>query len=202
MYKIIFWVLRRREMESKFLRFLFKKKYDLEVGMYSYGCFDPNRFFKNTVIGRYCSISTSAVAYRRNHPLGSASLHPYFYNTKYKFRGAKDIPFSPLIIEDGVWIGANVIITPKVKRIGRGSVIGAGSVVTKDVGRYTIVGGNPATVLRKRFSQDVAEEIEETKWWLLNKRNLEELSNKKNSLFFLDKEKEQNDNKENLSALA
>ena len=52
----------------------------------------------------------------------------------------------PVIIEDDVWIGSRVIILPDV-RIGRGSVIGAGAVVTKDVEPYTIVGGNPATVI-------------------------------------------------------
>ena len=55
----------------------------------------------------------------------------------------------PVIIEDDVWIGTNVIILPGVK-IGNGSIIGAGSVVTKNVDEYTIVGGNPAKILKKR----------------------------------------------------
>ncbi len=55
----------------------------------------------------------------------------------------------PVIIGDDVWIGANVIILPGVK-IGSGSIIGAGAVVTKDVEEYTVVGGNPATLLKKR----------------------------------------------------
>ena len=55
----------------------------------------------------------------------------------------------PVIIGNDVWIGANVIILPGVK-IGTGSVIGAGAVVTKNVEEYTVVGGNPAAVLKRR----------------------------------------------------
>lgn len=55
-----------------------------------------------------------------------------------------------LIIEDYVWICPYAIILPSVKRIGRGAVIGAGSVVTKDVEPMSVVGGNPAKELRKR----------------------------------------------------
>lgn len=56
---------------------------------------------------------------------------------------------APVIIEDGVWIGTRVIILPGVK-IGKSSIIGAGSVVTKDVPAYSIVAGNPAKVVRNR----------------------------------------------------
>lgn len=57
---------------------------------------------------------------------------------------------SPLVIEDDVWIGDNVIITPGCCRVGKGSVLAAGAVVTKDVAPYSIVGGNPARVIRFR----------------------------------------------------
>ena len=55
----------------------------------------------------------------------------------------------PIVIEDDVWIGARVIILPGV-RVGKGSIIGAGSVVTHDVAPYSIVGGNPARLIRSR----------------------------------------------------
>lgn len=61
-----------------------------------------------------------------------------------------DMPHSTLVIEDDVWIGANVLILAKDYTIGRGSIIGAGSVVTKAVPPYAIVGGNPARIIKMR----------------------------------------------------
>lgn len=60
---------------------------------------------------------------------------------------------TPLNIADDVWIGARVIVLPGCKRIGTGVVIGAGSVVTKDIPDYAVVGGNPAKVIRFRNIQ-------------------------------------------------
>lgn len=80
----------------------------------------------------------------------------YIYSVNHK-KDRTDIPMTkqgnddvkPVVIEDDVWIGARVIIIPGVK-IGRGSVIGAGSIVTKDVPEYCIVAGNPARIVRRR----------------------------------------------------
>jgi maltose O-acetyltransferase len=55
----------------------------------------------------------------------------------------------PVVIEDDVWIGTRAIILPG-RRIGRGSIVGAGAIVTKDVAAYTIVAGNPAVVVGRR----------------------------------------------------
>ena len=57
---------------------------------------------------------------------------------------------TPLVIEDDVWIGARVMVLPGCKHIGKGVIVGAGSVVTKDIPDYAIVGGNPARVIRSR----------------------------------------------------
>lgn len=57
---------------------------------------------------------------------------------------------SPLVIGDDVWIGDSVIITPGCSEIGSGSILAAGAVVTKDVAPYTVVGGNPAKIIRHR----------------------------------------------------
>ncbi len=62
-----------------------------------------------------------------------------------------DEPKSILIIEDDVWIGARAMILPGCNHIGKGVIIGAGSVVTKDVPDYAIVGGNPAKIIRYRL---------------------------------------------------
>ncbi|MBN2965577.1 CatB-related O-acetyltransferase, partial [Sulfurospirillum sp. T05] len=69
-----------------------------------------------------------------------------------------------IIIEDDVWIGSNCVILSGVT-IGRGSVIGAGSVVTKNIPKYSIVGGNPAKVIKNRFNHETICLIENLKWW-------------------------------------
>ena len=76
-------------------------------------------------------------------------------STNHKIEGKAKIFYSghikeKIIIEDDVWIGANCIITAGV-RIGKGAVIGAGSVVTKDILPFTIVAGTPAKIIRKRI---------------------------------------------------
>lgn len=69
-------------------------------------------------------------------------------------------------IEEDVWIGVNCVIMPGVN-IGRGSVIGANSVVTKDVDRYTICAGAPLKKIRMRFNDSSIAFLESTKWWEL-----------------------------------
>ena len=68
------------------------------------------------------------------------------------------------IVGNDVWIGYNATIMAGVK-IGDGAIIGANSTVTKDVEPYAIVGGNPAKLIRKRFSEDEIETLLKLKWW-------------------------------------
>ena len=67
-------------------------------------------------------------------------------------------------IGNDVWIGTNVIIIGKVK-IGDGSIIGAGSIVTKDVEPYSVVAGNPAKKIKDRYDTNVIAELLKIKWW-------------------------------------
>ena len=69
-----------------------------------------------------------------------------------------------IIIENDVWIGANSTIMSGI-RIGNGSVVAAGSTVTKDIPPYSIVAGNPAKVVKKRFTEDQIEKLLEISWW-------------------------------------
>lgn len=78
----------------------------------------------------------------------------------------------PLEIGHDVWIGANAIILPGVSRIGNGAVIGAGSVVTKDVGPYEIVAGNPARAIRMRFDERQIAALESSRRWELDRHEL------------------------------
>jgi acetyltransferase-like isoleucine patch superfamily enzyme len=68
--------------------------------------------------------------------------------------GESDVERGACVIEDDVWIGANVIILPGCRMIGTGAVIGAGAVVTKDVPQFAIVAGNPAKQIGERLSGD------------------------------------------------
>ncbi len=69
-----------------------------------------------------------------------------------------------IVIEEDVWIGSNTVILPGIT-IGRGSIIGAGSVVTKDIPKYSIAYGNPAKVHSKRFDDEKIQYLEDLKWW-------------------------------------
>lgn len=162
----------RNQEESGFLRRRFRALYDVEVGQYSYGVFDCWRIRPGTRIGRYCSFAGSALIISANHPLKALSTHPIFY---LKARGVIDedrVITRPVIVEDDVWVGHHAIITPGCKRIGRGAVIGAGAVVTRDVEPYAIVGGNPAKLIRHRFTPEVIAAIERTRWWELDRHAL------------------------------
>ncbi len=91
------------------------------------------------IIGNNCSISSELLIYTWNHDYKNSNVLPF----------SKERIFKPVIIEDNVWIGRRVTIAPGVK-IGEGSIIGIGSVVTKDVPKLSIVGGNPAKLIGQR----------------------------------------------------
>jgi hypothetical protein len=73
-----------------------------------------------------------------------------------------------LVVEDDVWVGHNVMILPGCKFIGRGAIVGAGAVVTRNVDRYAIVAGNPARKIRDRFPPELCEALEASRWWELD----------------------------------
>jgi virginiamycin A acetyltransferase len=76
------------------------------------------------------------------------------------------------------------MILPGCARIGRGAVIGAGAIVTRDVPAYAVVVGNPARVLRKRFEPDAIEALETSRWWELDLGGLAELARDHEDLVF------------------
>lgn len=154
------------EIRSYILREIYKRKYGIDAGYYTYGCFTPGFNFggNKVIIGRYCSIAQGVCFLGANHPIDQFSTSAVFYNSALGL-DVKDIKRYNLIIEDDVWIGLNATITCGCTRIGRGAIIGAGSVVTKDIEPYTIVAGNPARVIRKRFDDTRIRQLESSKWW-------------------------------------
>ena len=141
------------------------KNYNITVGMYSYGCFDKARIARGTIVGRYCSFANTVNIFNGNHGLEFLTLHAYAYNPSLNIVENEKIVRSQCTVEDDVWLGHNSIILPSVSKIGRGAVVAAGAVVTKNVPRYAIVAGNPAKIIRMRFDEFTINKIEETKWW-------------------------------------
>lgn len=158
--------LEKGQMRSKTLRRIFLHYHGIEIGMYSYGgCFDPVLFRAKTKIGRYCSFATGVCRLKGNHPMRYRSMHPFFFSPYFGYVQKQLIHKSELVIGNDVWVGQNAIILSSVKRIGDGAVIGAGAVVTKDVPDFAVVVGNPAKILRYRFSEETQLKIKASKWW-------------------------------------
>lgn len=163
------------EFSDEGLRAFFRQKYNISVGRYSYGCFDRSRIDPNVTVGRYCSFAPSVHIFRRNHGVSFLGLTPFFYNSRLGLVERDTIAYAPLLIEDDVWLGHNAAILPGVTRIGRGAVVAAGAIVSRDVEPYSIVAGNPARELRKRFEPDVIARIEQSQWWMRDPVELKRL---------------------------
>jgi acetyltransferase-like isoleucine patch superfamily enzyme len=138
------------------------------IGDYTY--IGHNSMIQNTTIGNYCSISYNIICGLGNHPLDLFSTSPLFYKRQNTFNikvVEEDIHFQeykPIIIGNDVWIGARAIILDGIC-IGNGAVIAAGSIVTKNVPEYAIVGGVPARILKYRKTPNHKNEA--TPWWNL-----------------------------------
>jgi virginiamycin A acetyltransferase len=171
----LIYFMRRRQFDNIRLRKFFEDKYDISVGMYSYGCFDRWRMPGPLRIGRYCSIANTVRSSSSNHLLSAITTHPVLYEASFGAVHANLITNPIKIIHDDVWIGHNVLILPGCTSIGRGSVIGAGAVLTKDVAPYSVMVGNPGRLLRARFSPALIEQIERTNWWMLDIQGISKL---------------------------
>lgn len=123
-------------------------------------------------IGKFSSIAYGARINAVNHPSYTRiAQHRFTYKGKeYGFSDEDDISVekwrkeNKVIIGHDVWIGHNAIILPGV-HIGNGAVIGSGAVVTNDVEPYAVVVGVPARQIKKRFSDEIIEKIEKSRWW-------------------------------------
>lgn len=140
----------------------------VEVGDYSYGGLKIISFSNDNrlKIGKYCSIAEDVVfLLNGEHHTNHLSTFPF----KVRVLGNESESFGKgdIILEDDVWIGYGSIIMSGV-RIGKGSIVAAGSIVTKDVMPYSIVGGNPAKLIKKRFSDNIINKLIEFDFSKLN----------------------------------
>ncbi len=137
------------------------------VGDYTY--IGGSSKVKNSSIGKFCSIAPDVKIGLGIHPVDKISTYPGFYSNKAS--GTVRIGFDPSVQEakkitigNDVWIGTGSMILDGV-RVGNGAIVAAGSVVTKDINSYEIVGGVPARTIKYRFSEEEIRLLEEFKWW-------------------------------------
>ena len=121
------------------------------------------------IIGKFCQIAAGVefVMNDANHQMNSVSTFPFYTLEGWDMKPpkAEDMPFKGnTVIGNDVWIGQNVTILPGTQ-IGDGAIIGASSVVSGKVDPYTIVAGNPAKPIRKRFDDELISMMQKWKWW-------------------------------------
>lgn len=155
------------------------------IGDYTYydDSVDPTGFEKNNVlfnypefgdrliIGKFCSIAsgTKFVMGSANHRISSVTAYPFnVFGGAWKERTPEHLSQLPFkgdtVIGNDVWIGRESVIMPGVK-IGDGAIVGAYSVVAKNVAPYTVVAGNPVRLIKKRFDDELIELLLTLKWW-------------------------------------
>lgn len=142
--------------------------------MYTYGsCFAPTFNTGGTVeIARYCSFGSDIHYFGSNHPVNHAVMSAYFYNKSFGGLDVKDVERKKLYVGNDVWIGHGVTIVSSCEKIGNGAVIGAGSVVTRNVPPYAIVAGAPAKIIKYRFDQKTIAALENSCWWEMTPEEL------------------------------
>jgi len=147
------------------------------IGKYTYGL---PKIFKleessQIQIGKFCSFANNVnIFLDGEHETKKVSTYPFGYFKDFKSQ-KKYVTKSKgkVIIGNDVWIGYGVTILSGVN-IGDGAVVGACSLVTKDIPPYSIVGGVPAKVIKKRFDDKTIEKLLQTKWWNWSDQKIQE----------------------------
>lgn len=120
------------------------------------------------LVGNYCQIAhNTTFEMGLNHAFSGVTAYPFGNVWGYSREDTIKRSLAnrqQLIIGHDVWIGGNATIIKGVK-IGNGAIIGTNAVVTKDVPPYAIVGGNPAKIIRYRFSPEIIDALDKIKWW-------------------------------------
>jgi acetyltransferase-like isoleucine patch superfamily enzyme len=135
---------------------------NVTVGKYSYGELLVQSLYvqekEKLHIGNFVSIAPGAwFILGNNHQTQTLTTYP-LWSRFVAYNPIDATSKGPIIVEDEVWIGTNALILSGVK-IGKGAIVAAGAVVTKDVPPYAIVGGNPAKIIKYRFSDELIEAL-------------------------------------------
>ena len=155
----------------------------IEVGEYTYynhaddaAAFESRNVLytagpERLIIGRFCAIASGArfLLSSANHPILGSPAFPFFvFGGDWLERTADLLPRiasrGDTVIGNDVWIGRDAVIMPGVT-VGDGAIIGASAVVASDVPPYATVGGNPARLIRRRYSEDDIERLLRIAWW-------------------------------------
>ncbi len=159
---------RRHGLRRRLIRYV--RDHGFEIGDYSIGV-PEIRFFDGSsrlIVGKFCSIAAGATfVLGGGHRTDFVSTFPFGDMTGEL--GPSDQPRSrgDIVVGSDVWVAANAVVLSGVT-IGHGAVIGAGAVVIDDVSPYTVVFGNPARVVSKRFSNQQITQLLELRWWELD----------------------------------
>lgn len=160
------------------------KRLNVEIGEYTYYSDNkksPEKFYENIthhyeflgdklIIGKFCAIveGVKFIMNGANHRMDGITTYPFnIFGSGWEkvTPTVEQLPFKgDTVIGNDVWIGEYVKIMPGVK-IGDGAIIAANSTVVKDVEPYTIYGGNPAKLIKKRFSDEIIEMLLDIQWW-------------------------------------
>lgn len=148
---------------------------DSTLGAYSY--ISQGSLVNKTIIGKFCSIGHGAYIGLWEHNMAVTTHSFYLYETSGGFvKGYKNYDKCALstTIGNDVWVGANSVIL-KGRTIGDGAIVGAGSVVTRDVPPYAIAVGNPAKIVKYRFDAADIQFLCQLKWWNAPRAGLQEM---------------------------
>jgi len=135
---------------------------NVQVGIHSYGELNVQSLYEQEgeflQIGDFVSIAPGAwFILGNNHQTNTLTSYP-LWSRFIAYNPIDSTTKGPIVVEDEVWIGTNALILSGVK-IGKGAIVAAGAVVTKDVPNYAIVGGNPAKIIKYRFSEELISEL-------------------------------------------
>jgi virginiamycin A acetyltransferase len=149
------------QLTSVTLRRVLQRHHGVDVGPYSYGSLlTPGQADRGTSIGAYVSIGPGVRRLGANHPTDRLLMNPYAYNPALGLaQKSDDVERSSCRIEHEAWIGANSLILSRCVRIGVGAVVGAGSVVTRDVPDFAVVVGNPARQIATRLTAEQQSQV-------------------------------------------